>query len=88
MVNMKNNKHIGAIVCLSVTTLLVYFFRGSLLPFFTPSVHSFSHYWLVVALIPIYIAGVIFGMGMVSVYVGGFLQRWAKNVLLKSPVKL
>lgn len=88
MVNMKNSKHIGAVVCLSLMAFLVYLLRGYLVPFFIPSSYSSSYYWLGVALIPVYIALAIFGMGMLSVYAGGWLQRWARNIFLKFPVKM
>jgi hypothetical protein len=83
---------LGAIICLIAAALLVYslLLQGYLLPFSISTLHTGSWHWirhhhlLIVALIPVYVAVIIFGIGAIAVCIGGFLQRWAKNLLLKT----
>lgn len=79
----RHNLNLGGILCWTIVSYLIYYLllRDSILPFSIGSVVSHIDRWtkhwhvLVVGLMPIYIALMIFGLGILSIYFGSALQR-------------
>lgn len=75
--------NLGTMICLIASILLIYYFlqMSYLFSFPIATVHSCAWHWfrhwhvLAVALNPICLALIIFGMGFLSVYFGNMLQR-------------
>ncbi len=75
---------IGGILCLSIAVYCIYYVLVSdkILPFSISSVLTWSNHYakewhiLTVGLVPIYLALMIFGTSMISLYFGSALQRW------------
>ncbi len=84
--NIRKNKtlNLGGIIFLLATVYIIYYLllKDTLLPFSVSSLLAWgdncSKCWhvLAVGLIPIYLAMVIFGAGVLSVSIGSALQRW------------
>lgn len=74
--------NLGGILCLLATVYVIYYLliKDRLLPFCITSVLSWSSpkHWhvLAVGLVPIYLALMIFGAAMISIYLGSAIQRW------------
>ena len=76
--------NLGVILCLAIlTAILAYILvEDDILPFAIPTVmeainHRVGHWHvLVVGLMPVYVALMIFGTGMLSIYLGSAVQRW------------
>ena len=80
-INKKQSLNLGGMICLAATVYFIYYLlvKDKMLPSCVTSVLSLSaRHWhlLGVALIPICIALMIFGAGMMSLYIGSALQRW------------
>jgi hypothetical protein len=85
-----NKRHIntGGIICLILGICIIsLLLRDNLLPFSIPVVLSkishFLRHWhvLAVGLLPIYVALMIFGTGILALYFGSALQRWITEFL-------
>lgn len=81
--------NIGAFICLVVATYVIYYLllRDSMMPFSIYSVLSSINHWakdwhvIVIALLPIYLALMIFGTAMLGIYFGSAIQRWIGSFL-------
>jgi len=84
----KHTVNIGGLICLIVTVFLIYLLliKDKLLSLSISSIsvltsHMTKHWHvLAVGLIPVYLALIIFGAAIVSLYLGSNLQRWIKKL--------
>lgn len=87
--NTQKNLNIGAIICLIAGSYLCYYLllvdKG--LPFSISSVFSTVNHWshplrvLAIGLLPVYIAVMLFGMGLIGIYLGSALQHWITTMI-------
>ncbi len=72
---------------LAVSYMIYYLLQGNVLPFSITSVHEMicqrleNWHVIIVGLLPIYVALMVFGTGVLSIYVAKLLQRWVFNFL-------
>jgi hypothetical protein len=84
----KNTLNVGGIVCLLAAVYCIYYLLvlDDILPFSISSVLTWSSQYakewhiLTVGLMPIYLALMIFGTSMFSLYFGSALQRWLSRL--------
>jgi branched-subunit amino acid ABC-type transport system permease component len=87
--NKRLSLNFGTIIALAAVGIMVYYLllRDSNMPFsINAMVHTFDHWirhWhvLVVGIVPIYIALMIFGAGIIGMYLGNVVQRWICHFL-------
>lgn len=87
--NKRFTLNLGAIICLMALGYILYYLLllDNPLPFSIGAVlssinHIIKHWHvLAVGLLPIYIALMIFGTGIISIYLGSVLQRWIGQYL-------
>jgi hypothetical protein len=95
MLNRKNMKkqtvNLGSIVCLLVAVYFVYgaLLQDGLIPASISTVWEHFRHWakhfrvLAVALLPVYVALMVFGTSIVGIYLGSAIQRWFTRVVLQ-----
>lgn len=87
--NKRHSLNLGGIICLiaGICFICSLLLRDNLLPLSISAVltsinHCIRHWHvLVVGLLPIYVALMIFGTGVVGLYFGSALQRWITEFL-------
>jgi hypothetical protein len=87
--NWRATLHAGSIVCLATAIYLMYYLllKDKLLPFSISSLFSWADnhtaHWhiIAIAMLPIYLALMIFGTAIVGIYLGSAMQRWLARLL-------
>lgn len=78
--------NLGGIICLATAVYLIYYLllKDHLLPLSSSSFSAWGgHHWhiLAIALLPVYLALMIFGTAVAGVYLGSAIQRWLVKFL-------
>ncbi len=84
----KISLNIGGLICLLITIYVIYYLllKDTVLPFSVSSLLTWGNHcskqWhiLTIGLIPIYLAMIVFGAGMLSIYLGSVLQHWLSKL--------
>lgn len=87
--NKRKPLNIGGFICLLAVSYFIYYLLlpDNILPFTIPSALTCINHWvrhwhvLAVGLLPIYLALMIFGAGVLGIYFGSAAQRWLTRFL-------
>jgi hypothetical protein len=91
--NKKGSLNLGGIICLTTAVYFIYYMLVT--NFLSGPVHSLLSWnsdsakkWhvLAIGLVPIYLALIIFGTAIFSMYVGSSLQRWLTHTKRRSKI--
>lgn len=87
--NKRSSLNLGGFICLVVAVYVLYYLllRDGMKPFSIYSVSDSINHWardcgiIVIALLPLYLALMIFGTAMLGVRLGSAIQRWIGTFL-------
>ena len=89
MIKKRQSFNVGGLICLvaAVCFMSYVLLDGDILPCSITSVMSSMNHWarhwhiLVVGFLPVYVALMLFGTAVFSIYAGSALQRWLTHLL-------